>query len=249
MTKDWVTKLLYRNRTFSDEQITIDGNEYVGCRFIRVRFVFYGSSGMRMSGNSMIDCEWGFGGAAELTLRWLKEMHAAGGGTQALVEATLDDIRLGSSMEASNEPIVTHPTIFIGHGGRSLAYLELEHFLKARDLQVEMFESDPRAGTTAVGVVEEMADRANMAFIIHTAEDEGSDNAGPSRARQNVVHETGLFQGRLGLNRAIVVREAGCEPFSNLAGVQEIRFEKETIRSAFPDVLKTVQREFPGSVA
>jgi predicted nucleotide-binding protein len=63
-------------------------------------------------------------------------------------------------------------------------------------------------------------------------------------ARQNVVHETGLFQGRLGLSLAIVLLEDGTEEFSNIAGVQQMRFAKGNIKEAFGDVLAVLKREF-----
>jgi predicted nucleotide-binding protein len=47
-----------------------------------------------------------------------------------------------------------------------------------------------------------------------TAEDERAD--GKLNARLNVVHEIGLFQGRRGFNRAIILLEEGCEEFSNV---------------------------------
>jgi len=50
-------------------------------------------------------------------------------------------------------------------------------------------------------------------------------------------------RGRLGLRRAIVLREDGCKEFSNLAGVQEIRFSKANIRETFGEVLATIKRE------
>jgi predicted nucleotide-binding protein len=88
-----------------------------------------------------------------------------------------------------------------------------------------------------------MARRASMAFLVHTAEDEQADQK--VRARQNVVHETGLFQGRLGFHRAIILREDGCEDFSNLHGVQEIRFPAGDIKGSFLPVLDVINREFP----
>jgi hypothetical protein len=53
-----------------------------------------------------------------------------------------------------------------------------------------------------------------------------------------------LFQGRLGFARAIVLREDGTEGFSNLAGVDEIRFPKGKIRESFGDVIAFLNREF-----
>lgn len=54
-----------------------------------------------------------------------------------------------------------------------------------------------------------------------------------ARARQNVVHEAGLFQGRLGFNRAIAVVDNGVEVFSNLDGVQQIRYDKGNVKSTW----------------
>jgi predicted nucleotide-binding protein len=59
-----------------------------------------------------------------------------------------------------------------------------------------------------------------------------------------VIHETGLFQGRLGFSRAIVLLEDGAEEFSNLAGIQQIRFAKSNIKETFGEVLAVLRREF-----
>lgn len=83
----------------------------------------------------------------------------------------------------------------------------------------------------------------SMAVLVHTAEDEQPDGEG--RARENVVHETGLFQGKLGFERVIVLREQGCAPFSNLAGLVEIRFDHGHIRSTQGEIVSTIDREFP----
>ena len=55
-----------------------------------------------------------------------------------------------------------------------------------------------------------------------TGEDETKD--GKLLARQNVVHEAGLFQGgKLGFTRAIILLEEVTEEFSNLAGLKRKR--------------------------
>ena len=132
-------------------------------------------------------------------------------------------------------------TIFIGHG-RSHAWKDLEKFLSTRlELSCDEFESICPAGKTIVGRLEEMLDKACFAFLVMTAEDRDLD--GTYHARHNVIHEIGLFQGRLGFTKAIVLLEEGCEEFSNIHGLVQIRFPQEEVRARFEDIRDVLVRE------
>ncbi len=96
-------------------------------------------------------------------------------------------------------------------------------------------------GFTHVARLSQMLDDAGIAFLIFTAEDELAD--GTLQARMNVVHEAGLFQGRLGFTKAIILLEEGCEAFSNIEGLGQIRFPKGNIEPAFEEVRQVVERE------
>lgn len=136
------------------------------------------------------------------------------------------------------------PRVFVGHGGKSLLWRDLkDHLRDQHGYDVEDFESGARAGHTIRDVLEEMLDSNTFAILVMTGEDAQSD--GTLRARQNVVHEAGLFQGRLGFPRTVILLEEGTDNFSNLDGVQYIPFAKGNIREAFGDVLATLRREFP----
>jgi predicted nucleotide-binding protein len=86
-----------------------------------------------------------------------------------------------------------------------------------------------------------MLDAAAIAFLVLTAEDERAD--GKMQARMNVIHEAGLFQGRLAFTRTIVMLEEGCEEFSNVERLGQIRFPKGNIRAEFHDVQLVLERE------
>jgi predicted nucleotide-binding protein len=86
-----------------------------------------------------------------------------------------------------------------------------------------------------------MLDNASFALLIMTAEDESGD--GKKVARQNVVHEVGLFQGRLGNQRAIVLLEEGCEEFTNIAGLGQLRFPTGKVSAVFEDIRSVLRRE------
>lgn len=131
--------------------------------------------------------------------------------------------------------------VFIGHG-RSPVWRELKDFITDDlRLSVDEFNSVPVAGSTIVERLNQMLDTASIAFLIMTGEDELPD--GKLQARMNVVHEVGLFQGRLGFSRAIVLLEDGCEEFSNISGLVQIRFAKGNIRGVFQDIREVLERE------
>ena len=131
--------------------------------------------------------------------------------------------------------------IFIGHG-HSAVWRELKDFLEDRlGLQTDEFNRVPIAGVHSTERLGQMLNSAAMAFLVMTAEDENSD--GTSHARLNVVHEAGLFQGRLGFDRAIVLLEEGCEAFSNIDGLGQLRFAKGEIGSKFEEVRRILERE------
>lgn len=150
-----------------------------------------------------------------------------------------DEIRAG----AGNQDLSSagKQVVFIGHG-RSREWLALQGFLRDRlHLQCVEFNTESAAGVGTQERLSELLNQAGFAFLIMTAEDEQAD--GSKRARENVVHEAGLFQGRLTFRKAIVVVEESCSGFSNIHGLGHIRFPKGNIESRFEEVRKVLERE------
>ncbi len=114
------------------------------------------------------------------------------------------------------------PTIFLGHG-RDLAWSRVHTFIKD-DLgyNVEVFETESRISSHIVDILKTTLDNCDAAVIVMSAEDETSQ--GTLRARQNVIHEIGLFQGKHGFEKVIVFQQSGIEEFSNIMGLQTVRF-------------------------
>ena len=131
--------------------------------------------------------------------------------------------------------------VFIGHG-RSFVWRDLKDFVQDRlALPWDEFNRVPVAGITNIARLSEMLDAAAIAFLVMTAEDEMADGA--QQARMNVVHEAGLFQGRLGFTKAIVLLEEGCEEFSNIQGLGQIRFPKGNVKAVFEEIRRVLERE------
>jgi predicted nucleotide-binding protein len=145
--------------------------------------------------------------------------------------------------KAIPEPEPISPVVFLGHGHSGDWRKIKDHLQDKHGHMVEAYEVGSRAGHTVRDALGSMMRASSIAFLIMTAEDELAD--GTMRARQNVVHEAGLFQGRLGFPKAIAVVEEGVEVFSNLDGVDQIRYPKGHVEASFGEILAVVRREFP----
>ena len=160
-------------------------------------------------------------------------------------EASEIAIKAGSHLERKNKKTKAASrvgaNVFIGHG-QSPIWKDLKDFIQDRvKLPWDEFNRVPVAGVTNIARLSEMLDAAAIAFLVMTAEDEQS--TGDFHARLNVVHEAGLFQGRLGFTKAIVLLEEGCKQFSNIDGLGQIRFPKGNIAAVFEEIRKVLERE------
>ena len=161
---------------------------------------------------------------------WIKDLYSI-----------YEQLDLYMELPSNTQPATNQDTmnnenkkIFIGHG-RSHIWRALKDFIVEKlKLPYEEFERIPTAGMSISNRLEEMLEGSCMAFIIMTGEDEHADNL--LHARENVIHEVGLFQGRLGFKKAIILLEDGCERFSNIEGLIYISFPKGDITAAFEKI-------------
>lgn len=130
--------------------------------------------------------------------------------------------------------------IFIGHG-RSRLWARLQIFLE-NDLKLTTlnYETESRVGDSIIPILERMLGESGFAVLVLTAEDQTDSG---KRARQNVIHEAGLFQGRLGFKKAILLVQDGIEDFSNVAGLQHIPFSGDHIEQTFYELQRVLKRE------
>jgi predicted nucleotide-binding protein len=142
-----------------------------------------------------------------------------------------------SSIAVASQPI----KVFIGHGKDDQWRDLKDHLHEQHGFDVTAYEIGPRAGLSVKEVLESMLNESSFAFLVLTGED--VNTYGELHARENVVHEAGLFQGRIGFRRAILLLEAGVNEFSNIFGLNQIRFSKGNIRETFGDAVATIKRE------
>jgi predicted nucleotide-binding protein len=175
----------------------------------------------------------------------------SGGGDRSIADRRAELIkraqqvrRIIEALEAAPEAAKSPPLgrkIFIGHG-HSLVWLQLKDFIRDHVRHpCDEFNIEPAAGITTTARLDAMLGEAGFAFVVMTAEETHAD--GRVYARPNVIHESGLFQGKLGTPRAIILLEDGCSDFSNIAGLTHIPFPQGNLKPALHEVRGVLERE------
>jgi len=85
--------MVTRGRRFSEQEIHLDGNEFLDCNFERCTLIYSGSEPVTIGGCTFDKCNLSFIGPAKLTLSFLTSLYH--GGFRDLIEATFKNIREG----------------------------------------------------------------------------------------------------------------------------------------------------------
>lgn len=135
-------------------------------------------------------------------------------------------IRIGQDHEDKE----SQKKVFISHG-RSKEWTKIQPYLE-RDLGIQTLElaQEPNLGRTILQKLNEESQKCSVAVIVMTGEDMTED--GEIRARENVLHEIGFFQGAYGFSRIILLHEHGVNIPSNIHGLVYIGFPKDTAEAA-----------------
>ena len=147
-----------------------------------------------------------------------------------------------NSSQISETNTNTQNAIFVGHGHSPL-WAQVTQFLQ-NNLGCEnviYFEKESRTGKHIGDILKGFANEAKFAIVLMTAEDETKEDK--IRARQNVIHEIGFFQGKLGFEKVAILKEDKVEKFSNIDGFQYIEFSGNNIKQTFFELQEMLKRE------
>ena len=150
--------------------------------------------------------------------------------------AQLFEIRANSELATPNT-IETPRRVFISHG-RAEDWRRVQSFIE-KDMGLETVELAQEAslGMTIGQKLRSVSARCDTAVVVMTGDDQDAD--GQRRARENVIHEIGFFQGRYGDNRVVLLHEDGVSMPSNIHGVVYSPFPKGVIEAC----MQVLQRE------
>jgi predicted nucleotide-binding protein len=128
--------------------------------------------------------------------------------------------------------------VFITHG-RSQDWRALQsHIEKVLKIETLELAQEPNLGLTVLQKLDEYSNKCGYAVIVMTGDDSVGDE---TRARENVLHEIGFFQGRYGLRNVILLHEDGVSIPSNIQGLVYIAFPKGMIHATFGALQNDIQ--------
>jgi len=141
------------------------------------------------------------------------------------------EIRAHSELSVPQQQTAPKRRVFISHGHsndwrETQAYVEKDIGLDTLELAQEVNQ-----GRTILAKLWEESEKCDSAIIVMTGDD--LDAEGQARARENVIHEIGFFQGKYGLGRIVLMREDGVSIPSNIHGVVYTSFPKGTVSASF----------------
>ena len=142
--------------------------------------------------------------------------------TQTIFQTYLEEMSEGECDTAeSNTQMGCFSKIFIVHGHDG----ELKHFvariIEKQGIEAIILSEQANQGKTIIEKFENYSD-VGGAICLFTADDLGRSKkieTDSSRARQNVVFETGYFIGKLGRDHIVILSDNGIEMPSDLSGI------------------------------
>ncbi|MFJ1756159.1 PfkB family carbohydrate kinase [Kitasatospora sp. NPDC088134] len=163
-----------------------------------------------------------------MTLARHKLRYVGSHGHAQLADVTRDFIR---TLDAARRTAAQPAGVFIAHG-RSPEWLAVKAFVEQRfGVPVYSFESDSWGSRPVTDALGDYLQRCSFAVCVLTAEDATGD--GHLIARQNVIHEIGLFQGHRGFDRVLVLVEDGCDSVPAAAAPYATTFPRHAISRTF----------------
>lgn len=141
-----------------------------------------------------------------------------------LAKEYLWDLSLNMDKSSSNpENIIKNNSVFLVHGHDEAFKLKIKDLLTKLEIESIILHEQANVGRTIIEKIEHFGKNVGAAIILYTPDDMGKANKEPdykSRARQNVIFESGFFMGYLGRNKVThVVFDSSMEIPGDLGGV------------------------------
>lgn len=149
-----------------------------------------------------------------------KDLLTAKGLLENILE-TLEEENEFNKSSNDEVNIKKYDKVFIVHGHDGELKQSVARIIEKQGIDAIILSEQANKGRTIIEKFEDNSD-VSGAICLFTADDLGKakkDSVDNSRARQNVVLETGYFMGKLGRDHVVILADKGIEMPSDLSGV------------------------------
>jgi len=142
---------------------------------------------------------------------------------KSMLETFLDDILPNAGVSGEMEllqPRINYQRVFIVHGHDGELKQSVARVIEKQGIEAIILTEQANQGKTIIEKFENYSD-VGGAVCLFTADDickNPKDGSEKTRARQNVVFETGYFIGALGRDHIVILADHGVEMPSDLSG-------------------------------
>lgn len=136
------------------------------------------------------------------------------------------------------------PRILIGRSGNGRSLDPLINALREQGYHVTEQESSAVGAHSTGRSAQDLLNHVDMAFLV-VRERDGLDTGGAVRPFQQLLREAGVMQGKMGMNRVVLLVENTVDGLSADSGVGYIRFPPERPGLVLNDVLNKIGAAFP----
>ena len=141
--------------------------------------------------------------------------------TEAIFQTYLEEIAEEDAPMATIVQPMNYAKVFIVHGLDGELQQSVARIIEKQGIEAVILTEQANQGKT---IIEKFEDFSNVggAICLFTADDLGrskNSDTDCSRARQNVIFETGYFIGKLGRDHIVILADDGIEMPSDLSGV------------------------------
>lgn len=141
--------------------------------------------------------------------------------TKLTLESYLNEIDENVANFTIESNQINTKKVFIVHGHDDKLKESIARIIEKQDIEAIILSEKANQGRTIIEKFEDYSD-VGGAICLFTSDDVGkakAESEEKSRARQNVILETGYFMGKLGRNRVVILADKGIEIPSDLSGV------------------------------
>jgi hypothetical protein len=83
----------HTQKTYRDQTVVLDGNEFAHCVFENCTLEYQGVKPVNLSGNTLNNCQWAFKGPAANAVQFMNALYRSGPQGALLIESTFNTIR------------------------------------------------------------------------------------------------------------------------------------------------------------